>query len=164
MCELLGMSANTPTDLCFSFTGLTRRGGGTGPHKDGWGVAFYEGWKTPGNNNALFADVEDWVVLCGKNVSIHLNPHSSCRCSDLRVRARADHRRWCLAAAADDDNNRIQRKRGREPGGDWRHRAQHSWRRWRCRDRGERLGRGGDHHMGSALERIRDGGGASVPG
>ncbi len=42
MCELLGMSANTPTDLCFSFTGLTRRGGETGPHKDGWGVAFYE--------------------------------------------------------------------------------------------------------------------------
>lgn len=43
MCELLGMSANTPTDLCFSFTGLTQRGGKTGPHKDGWGVAFYEG-------------------------------------------------------------------------------------------------------------------------
>ncbi len=43
MCELLGMSANTPTDLCFSFTGLTRRGGATGPHKDGWGVSFYEG-------------------------------------------------------------------------------------------------------------------------
>lgn len=37
------MSANTPTDLCFSFTGLTRRGGETGPHKDGWGIAFYEG-------------------------------------------------------------------------------------------------------------------------
>ena len=43
VCELLGMSANTPTDLCFSFTGLTRRGGETGPHKDGWGMAFYEG-------------------------------------------------------------------------------------------------------------------------
>lgn len=43
MCELLGMSANTPTDLCFSFTGLTRRGGETGPHQDGWGVSFYEG-------------------------------------------------------------------------------------------------------------------------
>ncbi len=43
MCELLGMSANTPTDLCFSFTGLTKRGGETGPHKDGWGMAFYEG-------------------------------------------------------------------------------------------------------------------------
>lgn len=43
MCELLAMSANTPTDLCFSFTGLAQRGGAVGPHKDGWGVAFYEG-------------------------------------------------------------------------------------------------------------------------
>lgn len=43
MCELLGMSANTPTDLCFSFTGLTQRGGNTGPHADGWGVVFFEG-------------------------------------------------------------------------------------------------------------------------
>ena len=43
LCELLGMSANVPTDLCFSFTGLTRRGGETGPHRDGWGVVFYEG-------------------------------------------------------------------------------------------------------------------------
>lgn len=43
MCELLGMSANTPTDLCFSFTGLTQRGGNTGPHSDGWGVTFFEG-------------------------------------------------------------------------------------------------------------------------
>tara|TARA_R110001583_G_scaffold178663_1_gene334662 strand:+ start:1062 stop:1241 length:180 start_codon:yes stop_codon:yes gene_type:complete len=37
------MSANTPTDLCFSFTGLTQRGGATGPHKDGWGITFFEG-------------------------------------------------------------------------------------------------------------------------
>ncbi len=43
MCELLGMSANVPTDICFSFTGLMQRGGGTGPHRDGWGIAFYEG-------------------------------------------------------------------------------------------------------------------------
>lgn len=43
MCELLGMSANTPTDICFSFTGLMQRGGKTGPHSDGWGIAFYEG-------------------------------------------------------------------------------------------------------------------------
>ena len=42
MCELLGMSANVPTDICFSFTGLMQRGGKTGPHKDGWGIAFYE--------------------------------------------------------------------------------------------------------------------------
>jgi len=43
MCELLGLNANVPTDICFSFTGLMQRGGKTGPHKDGWGVAFYEG-------------------------------------------------------------------------------------------------------------------------
>lgn len=43
MCELLGMSASVPTDICFSFAGLMRRGGATGPHSDGWGIAFYEG-------------------------------------------------------------------------------------------------------------------------
>lgn len=43
MCELLGMSANVPTDIRFSFAGLARRGGETGPHADGWGIAFYEG-------------------------------------------------------------------------------------------------------------------------
>ncbi len=43
MCELLGMSANVPTDIVFSFTGFRMRGGRRGPHKDGWGIAFYEG-------------------------------------------------------------------------------------------------------------------------
>ncbi|SFB81726.1 glutamine amidotransferase [Marinospirillum celere] len=42
MCELLGMSANVPTDITFSMAGFLRRGGATGPHRDGWGVAFYE--------------------------------------------------------------------------------------------------------------------------
>ncbi|GBF26286.1 putative glutamine amidotransferase YafJ [bacterium MnTg02] len=43
MCELLGMNANVPTDIRFSFSGLIRRGGQTGHHRDGWGIAFYEG-------------------------------------------------------------------------------------------------------------------------
>ncbi len=43
MCELLGMSANVPTDICFSFSELMCRGGGTGPHRDGWGISFFEG-------------------------------------------------------------------------------------------------------------------------
>jgi len=43
MCELLGLNANVPTDICFSFTGLVQRGGRTGPHKDGWGISLYEG-------------------------------------------------------------------------------------------------------------------------
>ena len=37
MCELLGMSANVPTDVCFSFSELMLRGGNKGPHADGWG-------------------------------------------------------------------------------------------------------------------------------
>ena len=43
MCELLAMSANTPTDIRFSFTGLVERGGHTAHHGDGWGIGFYDG-------------------------------------------------------------------------------------------------------------------------
>lgn len=43
MCELLGMECNVPTDIVFSFSGLALRGGGRGPHADGWGLALYEG-------------------------------------------------------------------------------------------------------------------------
>jgi len=39
MCQLLGMNANTPTDVCFSFTGLATR---ADEHKDGFGIAFFE--------------------------------------------------------------------------------------------------------------------------
>ncbi|GAB55710.1 glutamine amidotransferase [Glaciecola punicea ACAM 611] len=34
MYELLGMSANVPTDICFSFAGLLERGGRTCPQLD----------------------------------------------------------------------------------------------------------------------------------
>ncbi len=43
MCQLLGMNCNTPTDICFSFTGFQARGGLTDEHQDGWGIAFFEG-------------------------------------------------------------------------------------------------------------------------
>jgi len=42
MCELLALSANTPTDLRFSFHGLRLRGGSTADHSDGWGLASYD--------------------------------------------------------------------------------------------------------------------------
>ncbi|NDC14541.1 MAG: class II glutamine amidotransferase [Synechococcaceae bacterium WB9_2_170] len=42
MCELLALSANTPTDMRFSFRGLARRGGATGFHGDGWGLASFD--------------------------------------------------------------------------------------------------------------------------
>jgi glutamine amidotransferase len=43
MCELLGMECNVPTDIVFSFAGLSSRGGKHGPHADGWGLALYDG-------------------------------------------------------------------------------------------------------------------------
>jgi glutamine amidotransferase len=43
MCQLLGMNCNVPTDICFSFTGFQARGGVTDVHRDGWGIAFFEG-------------------------------------------------------------------------------------------------------------------------
>ncbi len=43
MCQLLGMNCNVPTDICFSFSGFQARGGGTDVHRDGWGIAFFEG-------------------------------------------------------------------------------------------------------------------------
>lgn len=43
MCQLLGMNCNVPTDICFSFQGFCTRGGKTDHHKDGWGIAFFEG-------------------------------------------------------------------------------------------------------------------------
>jgi predicted glutamine amidotransferase len=39
MCQLLGMNANTPTDVMFSFAGLAVR---AEEHKDGFGIAFFE--------------------------------------------------------------------------------------------------------------------------
>jgi predicted glutamine amidotransferase len=40
MCELFGISSRNPTTVKFSLSEFARRGGDTGPHIDGWGVAF----------------------------------------------------------------------------------------------------------------------------
>lgn len=42
MCQLLGMNCNVPTDITFSFSGFTQRGGRTDHHSDGWGISFFE--------------------------------------------------------------------------------------------------------------------------
>jgi predicted glutamine amidotransferase len=53
MCQLLGMNSNVATDICFSFEGFCARGGNTDEHRDGWGIAFFEG-----NGCRLFLDVK----------------------------------------------------------------------------------------------------------
>lgn len=50
MCQLLGLNANVPTDLMFSFRGFSTR---AEEHKDGFGIAFFEG---PGVR--LFVDAQ----------------------------------------------------------------------------------------------------------
>ncbi len=42
MCELFAMSARQPAAVSFSLEEFSRHGGLSGPHKDGWGIAFYE--------------------------------------------------------------------------------------------------------------------------
>jgi predicted glutamine amidotransferase len=42
MCQLLGMNSSKPAGLGFSFAGFAERGGRTGQHKDGWGIAFHD--------------------------------------------------------------------------------------------------------------------------
>lgn len=37
------MECNVPTDITFSFAGLSARGGRRGPHAHGWGLALYDG-------------------------------------------------------------------------------------------------------------------------
>lgn len=78
MCELMGMSANVPTDICFSFSGLMQRGGRTGPHCDGWGVAFYEGRgvrcfhdPAPCHSSAIAQLIESYPIK-SENVICHI--------------------------------------------------------------------------------------------
>jgi predicted glutamine amidotransferase len=42
MCQLFALSCNTPSAVTFSFTGFSARGGRTGEHVDGFGLAFHD--------------------------------------------------------------------------------------------------------------------------
>ncbi len=42
MCELFAMSSLYPASISFSLEEFSRHGGLSGPHKDGWGIAYYE--------------------------------------------------------------------------------------------------------------------------
>ncbi len=42
MCQLFALSSSAPTAVTFSFTGFSARGGRTGEHVDGWGIAFHD--------------------------------------------------------------------------------------------------------------------------
>ena len=57
MCQLLGMNSRLPAALHLSFTGFAQRGGATGHHGDGWGMAFFESeGGLPGKGIRYFID------------------------------------------------------------------------------------------------------------
>ncbi len=65
MCELFAMSARRPTSVAHSLALLRPRGGATGPHSDGWGVALFQGSAAgvfkdsgPAASSACFAALE----------------------------------------------------------------------------------------------------------
>jgi len=59
MCQLLGMNSRLPASLSVSFSGFAQRGGCTGHHSDGWGIAFFESdGDRPGRAARHFVDKE----------------------------------------------------------------------------------------------------------
>ena len=61
MCELFGLSSSAPTSVNLSLSRLAAHGGLTGPHRDGWGAAFYEDRDVRLIKEAEPAADSDWI-------------------------------------------------------------------------------------------------------
>jgi len=61
MCELLGVSSSGMTTVNLSLMKLAEHGGFSGPHRDGWGVAYYEGADVRLIKEAEAAADSEWV-------------------------------------------------------------------------------------------------------
>ena len=66
MCELFAMSSKLPTTVRLSLEEFSRHGGLTGPHKDGWGIAYQVDKDIrilkealPASNSALIRFIQD---------------------------------------------------------------------------------------------------------
>lgn len=61
MCELFAMSSHFPATVNLSLDELARHGGATGPHADGWGIAYYDGYDIRRIREATRAADSPWV-------------------------------------------------------------------------------------------------------
>lgn len=61
MCELFALSSRLPATVDISLEAFARRGGRTGPHRDGWGIACYEGLDARVVRDTTTAADSDWV-------------------------------------------------------------------------------------------------------
>jgi len=72
MCELLGVSSSGMTTVNLSLMKLAEHGGFSGPHRDGWGVAYYEGADVRLIKEAEAAADSEWVRFVRDH---HLRSH-----------------------------------------------------------------------------------------
>ncbi len=78
MCELFAMSSRLPATVTMSLQVFADHGGGSGPHKDGWGIAYYHGTYARLIKEAGAASHSDWVSfvesreLCSTQVIAHI--------------------------------------------------------------------------------------------
>lgn len=63
MCELFAMSAREPASVTLSMSEFVRHGGVAGPHKDGWGIAFYNSRDVNLVRDTLAAGMSPWAVF-----------------------------------------------------------------------------------------------------
>ena len=61
MCELLGLSSNTPATVNFSLPKLAEHGAASGTYNDGWGIGYYEGKDVRLIKEATPVADSDWV-------------------------------------------------------------------------------------------------------
>ncbi|WP_298236206.1 class II glutamine amidotransferase [uncultured Azohydromonas sp.] len=62
MCQLLALNANAPTAATFPFSGLSARGGATGQHVEGWGMAAWHAF-APGELRVFVDGAGVWQQL-----------------------------------------------------------------------------------------------------
>ena len=61
MCELFAISSRLPTTVSLSLKTLAEHGGGSAPHADGWGIAYYRGGDARLIKDTSAAHDSDWV-------------------------------------------------------------------------------------------------------
>lgn len=80
MCELFGVSAKYATDVQQTLATFAEHGGLTGPHKDGWGIAYFqkqEAWLVKAPEQAAGSPTLERIQ--------HLAPESSLIISHIRL-------------------------------------------------------------------------------
>ena len=85
MCELFALSSQQATKVTFSLEEFSRHGGRTGPHADGWGLAFYEGPDAHLFRESGPAASSDWMGF----LLMH-SCHSRCVVSHIRQATTGD--------------------------------------------------------------------------